>query len=644
MNKLSDNERCLKLHEVLEQEFAQLHGDLPNDYPVENDQNVRLKAIWAAIHKEKRAALCISGGGIRSATFALGILQGLARCGLLNKFHYLSTVSGGGYIGSWLTAWIQRADGGLTSVINQLAKPREETRPNPEPIEIQNLRSYSNYLSPRLGILSADTWTLFATYLRNLFLTSLAMIPLLAAVLTVPWIYAAVLMTTPIPYTSVPFWIGVVAVAIGVAYMGINLPCGGNARGSQSSFLTFCLLPLLLAAILMTLFWAWFVGYGRDAPEWSFLGITPAHEVVLFICLGVGMHLLSWATSLLRAHGFRLAEFGAVVVSGAIGGWLLWLGARKIFPKPLAVAELYCCFAVPLFLTLFFLAVVAFAGISSRWTKDEDREWWGRAAGWILIVVTGWIAISGLVIFGPLLLSRTVSTITAGGVAGLFTIIAGRSSLVPANAKQESKASLLGLIVSKAAGIAALIFVAVVMILITNATTWLMRQIGDALDFAWNLDAVSGVIGQKVVYLNVILYTPALAIFSFAALLAIFGIAMACLINPNKFSLHAMYRDRLIRAYLGASNKDRDPNPFTGFDEKDNLRMRELWKNDKFGKRLLPVVNIALNLVGGSKLAWQERRAESFTVSPLHCGSCELGYRKTEAPQENDTAAMKGFR
>ena len=50
-------------------------------------------------------ALCISGGGIRSATFALGALQGLAELDLLEKFDYLSTVSGGGYIGSWLTAW-----------------------------------------------------------------------------------------------------------------------------------------------------------------------------------------------------------------------------------------------------------------------------------------------------------------------------------------------------------------------------------------------------------------------------------------------------------------------------------------------------------------------------------------------------------
>ena len=39
--------------------------------------------------KQRAAALCLSGGGIRSATFGLGVLQGLARHGVLDRFHYL---------------------------------------------------------------------------------------------------------------------------------------------------------------------------------------------------------------------------------------------------------------------------------------------------------------------------------------------------------------------------------------------------------------------------------------------------------------------------------------------------------------------------------------------------------------------------
>src|SRR5206468_2463775 len=165
----SSSDSSLPLHEVLEAEFVALHGELPSDYPGSSEPKTRLKALYDAIHglKEKRAALCISGGGIRSATFGLGILQGLARKGLLDKFHYLSTVSGGGYLGSWLSAWIYHTS--LREVINQLRRP--SGRPlEPDPTPIWHLRTYSNYLSPKLGLLSADTWTLLATYVRNLFL------------------------------------------------------------------------------------------------------------------------------------------------------------------------------------------------------------------------------------------------------------------------------------------------------------------------------------------------------------------------------------------------------------------------------------------------------------------------------------------
>ena len=409
------------LHDVLEAEFAVLHGRLPPDYPSSTDPNLRLKAIWAAIHKlpDKRAALCISGGGIRSATFGLGILQGLARCGLLDKFHYLSTVSGGGYIGSWLSAWIQRA--GLTNVMAQLADPSEHARPNPEPIEIQNLRSYSNYLSPRLGILSADSWTLVGTYLRNLLLNWCVMIPLLAAFLALPWIFSSIVMMDPPSRTDSIFWVGALLVVIGVAYMGFNLPCGRNLRWNQKRFLLFCLLPFFLASVLMTIYWAWFNYYGRSLIALPLFGFGQPQTWVPFLYLGIGLHILSWLTSLLPAHGFRTLEFVAVVISGAIGGVVLWLGAQKLFPHPVMQMELYICLAVPGFMALFFLAIMVFAGISSRWTDDSDREWWGRATGWLLAVALGWLLISGLVVFGPLSLKWTWSFVTTGGVAAILT-------------------------------------------------------------------------------------------------------------------------------------------------------------------------------------------------------------------------------
>ncbi|PYI74649.1 MAG: hypothetical protein DMF01_09800, partial [Verrucomicrobia bacterium] len=619
----SSGNSSLPLHEVLEAEFVALHGALPADYPSSTAREIRLKAFWAAVHglKEQRAALCISGGGIRSATFGLGVLQGLARCGLLNKFHYLSTVSGGGYIGSWLSAWIHRAKDGLASVADQLARPSEPARPTPEPVEIQNLRSYSNYLSPRLGLFSADSWTLVGTYLRNLLLNWSVIIPLLAAFLTLPWLYSSIVMVDPPPRTDALFWTGAALVVIAVAYMGFNLPCGRNLRWNQKRFVRFCLLPLFLASVLMTMHWAWFNYYGRSLIAWPLFGFGEPHTWVPFLYLGMALHLVSYLTSLLPAHGFRPLEFVAVIASGAIGGVVLWLGAQKLFPRPVTQMELYICLSIPFFMALFFVTIMVFAGISSRWTDDSDREWWGRATGWLFAVALAWLLISGLVIFGPLSLKWTWSFITTGGLAALVTVLGGRSPKVAGSEKERATASPMGLILSKASTIAAAVFAAVLLILITEVTT--------------SLNSKSGLLGRAEQYLNVIFYTPWWLVLPLAFLLMLVAVVMARLVNANKFSLHGMYRDRLIRAYLGASNSDRKPNPFTGFDENDNIKMRELWVQEKFHGKLMPVANIALNLVSGEKLGWQERKAQSFTVTPLHCGSSAMdpGYRPTAGPE-----------
>jgi hypothetical protein len=74
--------------------------------PANEDRRVtdmRLEALGDHV-----TGLAFSGGGIRAGTFAVGFLQGLAALGLIRRFDYLSTVSGGGYAGAWLAAWLKR--------------------------------------------------------------------------------------------------------------------------------------------------------------------------------------------------------------------------------------------------------------------------------------------------------------------------------------------------------------------------------------------------------------------------------------------------------------------------------------------------------------------------------------------------------
>src|SRR5581483_10254930 len=173
-------------------------------------ESIFRKALFARLHYRGRTALCFSGGGIRSATFGLGILQGLAarslqqegeRPGLLGEFDYLSTVSGGGYLGSWFSAWATRLArpgtnkltccterdriDGPAEVIRQLSQSPDSSF-EPEPATVKHLRTYSNYLAPKVGLLSADTWALVNTVIRNIILNWFVLLPLFAAVILAP--------------------------------------------------------------------------------------------------------------------------------------------------------------------------------------------------------------------------------------------------------------------------------------------------------------------------------------------------------------------------------------------------------------------------------------------------------------------------
>ena len=82
--------------------------------------------------------LALSGGGIRSAAFCLGTLQALDAEKVLERVDYLSTVSGGGYIGCSLTAALESND----------QFPFSSRLMEDEPPALQHIRNYSNSLFP----------------------------------------------------------------------------------------------------------------------------------------------------------------------------------------------------------------------------------------------------------------------------------------------------------------------------------------------------------------------------------------------------------------------------------------------------------------------------------------------------------------
>jgi hypothetical protein len=134
----------------------------------------------------KATGVCFSGGGIRSATFNLGVLQGLAKLHKLELIDYLSTVSGGGYIHQFLAAWIKSeeevAESGLASVEEKLIPiPARGSTHVIAPEPIRWLRRYSNYLAPSVSVFGADVWTMIEVWIRN---TALNLVILTTAITT----------------------------------------------------------------------------------------------------------------------------------------------------------------------------------------------------------------------------------------------------------------------------------------------------------------------------------------------------------------------------------------------------------------------------------------------------------------------------
>lgn len=132
--------------------------------------------------------LALSGGGIRSATFSLGVMQALSRSGFLNKVDYLSTVSGGGYIGSavtWFTSGISKSK----TAKGEFSTRKEEfpfgtDDPGPESVRsdsrdqnsiLRYIRQHGNYLAPGAGI---SLISLLGVVLRGTILNLAVWLPL----------------------------------------------------------------------------------------------------------------------------------------------------------------------------------------------------------------------------------------------------------------------------------------------------------------------------------------------------------------------------------------------------------------------------------------------------------------------------------
>ncbi|HZH79115.1 MAG TPA: hypothetical protein VEY88_24020, partial [Archangium sp.] len=243
--------------------------------------------------------LALSGGGIRSSTFNLGVLQGLRQLGVLGAFDYLATVSGGGYIGGFWTAWRHyeaerstKPEDGKAPQEPQLF-PRSKTRGSRgmQLREVRHLREFSNFLSPRLGLLSLDTGRLVVALLSALLPSLLAALSLIVLVL-LGWVGFANLLLVggldprpaALPRAPPAFSYGLLLLLTGVWLLGgewsfrrrekqVRKLRQGQSDQGLGSFGHYVLI-LLLTMVPVLVLWVWLARpneglWPLDAFRWS---------------------------------------------------------------------------------------------------------------------------------------------------------------------------------------------------------------------------------------------------------------------------------------------------------------------------------------------------------------------------------------
>jgi hypothetical protein len=566
----------------------------------------------------------MSGGGIRSATFGLGALQALQKLGLLGIFDYVSTVSGGGFTGAWWSAWLSRAERQPKDLFPEAediepsrrpstllaaqasSKPPEETRTARDPIH--HLRLFANYLTPRRGALSADTWRAVTFYVRSLVFNWLVLLPMLLVVVMAAQLYFVA-------------WNRDVAMGFAcstpdgddVTYQVLWTFCEetdlthGQVVWTRVAYAAAPLVILLVAMAAVSILW---LLHGTSTPWLALFGLLTLFGFAAFLAQRINGE--ATGTSWLSAPRLSLIAAGLVAVAHVV----------KLFTTPRVNGH------VPhdahrttlaqwnsglLMITVLLALCLAVAGFGHEivwffFYPKTGRVWSAvrQAGGWGAVVVAVasavWTAYqaapSGRAKDSAEPQSRTtqlvflVAPYVVLGVLVLLLAYAARKIIVAVAIDLDiAEALSYGVI---AGAIVQLVF----------AISELRRRRLPGVNYrAWSLVALAIIgSGSQVMFLwrfadesvtFTLFYVGVAEIL--LAVAAVVGLGWMS--DPNGLSMHAFYKARLVRAYLGASNPDRRGEQVTDAVPGDDVLLRSLCGHDRGAPYHL--VNTTLNLVAG---------------------------------------------
>ncbi|WFU71747.1 patatin-like phospholipase family protein [Bradyrhizobium sp. CB2312] len=663
---------CEKHHQIVRDEIEAINTrrEEARQIPTDGLQSCQMLDV---------TGLALSGGGIRSSALCLGVLQALNHHNLFRRIDYLSTVSGGGYIGTSLSATMtvtqrfvfgERPSGG-TATANEIS----------DTASVGHIRNYSNYLIPA-GV--RDFLTGIAIVVRGLIANIGIILPiiLMLAAVTI-WSTPTRTCLTVANLFGVSFadsktcelhdfsfvnqhgftMIGVIAAAILLACSALAYLGSRSERGSGPAIV--CIyaagiflvvgaacdvarmlqvknfaLTLATAIIVVVLFFLWAIVRSFAGPDkrQEFRSHLPT-VAATFLVLLAAIAFFEFQPFMLRQM-FDVAD--SHVIGGPVGGVAVtWIQSLAAVAAPIGV-----------FVTAFrqqFLELLKGNSVSSQW-------------GSMLLAVVAkaalWIA--GLAL--PLIIWVAYLNLSYWGISNdIFRDCSAQTEQRDCIAKAKLNASLPGAL----AGKVQLDRNAAIELVEPSAAPVTEARISMDSDrlATWHAPAWLHPAAQWVAH-RVQPFFPDLfqgsgsdAAYSFTlpviVLYALTGLLLflvSWLLTPNANSLHRLYRDRLSKAFLfdptrpaesDIARAEASLDQGRDFKALDRMKLSDLYAvadgsadGQQAGSRLLApyhLINTALNIQGSDFANRRGRNADFFVFSPRNVGSEATGYAATLA-------------
>ena len=544
-----------------------------------------------ALHRERGKrdsadwnGIALSGGGIRSAIFCLGALQALAENGILRKFDYMSSVSGGGYIASALQWWWHRVPGTGTEPGNfpfgvsrahgidgakqpgsDPATPSDDAAA--QAARLVYLRMHGEYLTPDATM---SIWSITAVVIRTLFLNLAVWIPLGALLFL---IFISALRPFEGSVAGLPNVYSPLAAATW-------LKCEKDCIWSIELFFG---LTTWLALIILAGFTVWVVAFSLDT------GPSTLRERDKRIWEQFNGRVGSFLLVTVLLYALLFFDFGEI-------SKLAWI----LHGIPLVAGALFMTM-----ITSLLLLTYQFAAPNYSW-----RRWFevsaGRVSPWITII----LAVGSIPVIPHMLLNESglalkFATAAVGALSGVVSAAFGHK----AQRQQEAPSDLSRWIVMIASAVF-LYFIAIVAYSLAKLA--LEPEVLERLRI--------GTTGQAIARAAIVI----------AMVLAFF---MAFVTNVNLVGLHRFYRDRLMEAFMPDPDC-LEKNRVGASPDADSLSITALWPDGsdpqaKKEQKPYPIINANAIMVNDPDRKLASRGGDNFILSPLYVGCSATGWEST---------------